>query len=80
MMNINDIEVGEYYKSVFVKKYLGDWDEFIKIEYLSKDYILCKHTYGGLDPFPIWSTKVHLVTIFHSIRQLTEHENEQIRG
>jgi hypothetical protein len=86
MININDIVIGEYYNSIHISIeselnfYESISDEFIKIEYLSKDYILCSYNYGELDPFPIWSDNSNLVLNIYSVRKLTEHEIKQIKG
>lgn len=78
MININDLEIDSYYFAEFLTLRTGEWDEFIRVKYISSDYILCNYTYGGDDPCPVWCNGDRLILNFYSIRGLTEYEKSRI--
>ena len=78
MININDLKVDEYYFAEFLTLETNNWDEFIRVKYISSDYILCNYTYGGLVPYPVWCYGDRLILNFYSIRELTEYERSRI--
>jgi hypothetical protein len=78
MININYLKINECYFAKFLTLRTGEWEEFIKVKYISSDYILCSYTYGGLDPFPVWPNESRLLLNFYSIRELTEYEKSRI--